>query len=1108
MYRTVLPSHTPCPVPGPQSHNHDWRRDSIQSIASINGDGDSTANIEFTSAFRTSLRGVKPRRPIQSAQRPTRQRVGAGVGSGIPIYEDSSAEQADLESNYNQNTNVPVRNDGRRDLISKPPQRPTRPVKGVAFATTSAVGHGFSSGETEVKRKVALPNDGLARLPRRPVSNAMTQQHTDLASLRPEDETVATTNISTILKPARRGTIYIPNDDTTMPSMYMGIFSPIKDLDRRDLAKNIQSECNFTGIAAQMIKKRGPRRSMLPGSPKRGLANVAMDRLDESVEVEPPPRVKALRRSIVTTDIANKTSLREERQIGERKRGPRASLMALSPKRGPLNAISAPLQAPVQTADKIGQGDGKENVPPGLGCKTEARDSRRCSITKRTTGEKPIMDKSAPFRDPGRFMENPEASTISRCYGSTASSTNKTTTDNVRSKVRSKPIWNSGVRPVTAQNAIRPKQSPPRISEHVNHEPNQKKPPVPTRFVMPTIKQEITFDEYPLLAEDIVTPSLYEDNWLGHQEIAITQLINNLFGSSTPEAATCDEEMLRIRLLDMYGDVEKATLYKRLQGALLYGALSVSSEILKASSRLNSDLGRRRAFNDLWLDTYDLSCLRAGLEVVIGRRCIRTSRDSSSSRRSSNDGGKAQRKTLQRFIETFLIRNEDGRPEANSSGNNSWSYHRTILRSLMLINVLDSIKSRESQLFSGCLFQSASPFKTSFEVVQALFQMLNPSAGDPLRALSHIGFVVHHSQYPLEEYLYPIDNIAVDLRDGVRLTRLVEILLYPSASRLDEDRQDPNSTTTVVLPSGESLSLTEGQRDWPLSQHLKFPCIGRATKLYNVQIALSALQGVKGVSDLVHDIKADDLVDGFREKTVRLLWGLASKWGLGGLVNWKDVEREIKRLCRTENAKVDGELFDRLDEEEGYARYKILLQIWAQAIGSSKGISVVNLTTSFADGRVFQAIVDEYEPHLASNGKGSATMKLSDRLKRLGCSDEFGRLFSQTETLAQGGHVFDRDFVIAALAFLSSRLLGPSQTGRAVVTIQRAWRAHLSRVTAVRKRQLKQVAEGCARVIQIRGQGFARSDGSMSSEAEIGCNERVPAWTSQPPEVEDIWLGL
>ena len=349
-------------------------------------------------------------------------------------------------------------------------------------------------------------------------------------------------------------------------------------------------------------------------------------------------------------------------------------------------------------------------------------------------------------------------------------------------------------------------------------------------------------------------------------------------------------------------------------------------------------MGRRKAFTDLWLDTYDLACLKAALEVVVGRQCGNSPSGSPTSRRKSDEGVSRTRQSLRRFIETFLIRNEDGKPDNASSDRTAWSYQRTLLRSIMLIKLLDSTKKSPSHIVNGCLFQPTSTYKSSISIVQALFQMLNPSAGDPLRALTHVGYSLSHSQYPLEEYVYKVENLAVDLRDGVRLTRLVELLLYPSASQLLDHAHDLDATTTVLLPTGELLSLTEGQHDWPLSQHLKFPCLSRATKLYNVQMALSALQGVKGITNIVQDITAEDIVDGFREKTVRLLWGLTSKWGLEGLADWSDVEREIKNLCRAGNTELDADILDALDDDdEGYARYKMLLKSWGPSNCESAG---------------------------------------------------------------------------------------------------------------------------------------------------------------------------
>lgn len=264
------------------------------------------------------------------------------------------------------------------------------------------------------------------------------------------------------------------------------------------------------------------------------------------------------------------------------------------------------------------------------------------------------------------------------------------------------------------------------------------------------------------------------------------------------------------------------------------------------SSRLSEDLGMKQHFLSLWLNTYDLQILQVCAEVVIGRECSGNPRISCNAQANSCSIQNSISK-LSRFLEMFLIRNEDAAPsDSDKTDVGTTGVQHTLLRSLMLIKLLDSAKTSCQPLLTGCLFQASSPNKTSTAVVQALAQLLNPAAGNIIRSLNHLNYTVSHVQEPLEEYDYHITNLAVDLRDGVRLTRLVEHLL--------------------------SSQTTGEEKDWPLSAHLKFPCMSRATKLHNVQIALDALKGVS--KELVGDVKAEDIVDGFREKTVALLWRL------------------------------------------------------------------------------------------------------------------------------------------------------------------------------------------------------------------------------------------
>lgn len=984
------PSATPCPIPPqrPQQHGR---------ASFLSPGDDTTSNIDFTAAFGGSLRNTRPRR---------RQNVVATARDrntlGFQIHED-----AELLPNGAR----------KKPALAQPAKRAieTRPTHAPAHDVSFALrdenqeeclpqvpdnsNRRFSQTQTRYAPRQADISSRLGG-PRRPAI----KPERPLVSL-PENSSIMLTS-TPVLKPPRRGTIYIPNEDTTMPSMYMGIFSPIKDINAGLVSGPEEAEMEITDIAAQMAKKRMARRSM----------------------------------------------------------------MATSPKRAPLHLLQKNIQESATVDDRVGQGGGKENVPPG-----------HSAAGDKIFGRHVLTSNKQPFDDELRYgnahiNDNREKKVLS-LHEPPASSTGRIVEKKSSQNASIKPTWNSGPRTRTSH-PIELKKTISKSNENAKAQDQVrlKKPTVPTRFVVPSVKTELLTEAYPILTEDLTAPSMYEDNWLSYQEISITQLVNNLFGASCAKSSSLEDGMLRIRLVEKYGEPGNVMLYKRLQAALLFGALSVPTDILKGAGQWSSDIGRRKAFTNLWLETYDLHCLQSALEVVVGRQCR-----VSPARRSSVNG--AIREALQRFIDTFLIRNEDGCPEQQGTDRAAWSYQRTILRSLMLIKVLDITKTTASQLVSGCLFQSSSSHKNSVCVVKALFQQLNPSAGDPIRALSHIGYRVTHSQYPLEEYENRIQNLAVDLRDGVRLTRLVELLLYPSASRSLDYTHDPNSTTTVLLPTGESLSLTEGEADWPLSQHLKLPCIGRATKLYNVQIALSALQDVRGMAAVVQDVKAEDVVDGYREKTVKLLWGLTSKWGLGGLVDWDDVEREIKRLCRTasnnnkKNSHID--FYDALhDEEDGPVRYHMLLKSWAQAIASKNGLAVTNLTTSFADKQVFEAIVDEYEGFFVNSADAVSSMRrrppLGERLRGLGCSEQFAGLFAGSGTTAdtsrQCGHVviFDRDFVVAALAFLCSRLLGPTKGSRAAVTIQRAWRRHWAQVLKARKCRLKMMAEGCAEAARTR----------------------------------------
>jgi abnormal spindle-like microcephaly-associated protein len=336
-----------------------------------------------------------------------------------------------------------------------------------------------------------------------------------------------------------------------------------------------------------------------------------------------------------------------------------------------------------------------------------------------------------------------------------------------------------------------------------------------------------------------------------------------------------------------------------------------------------------------------------------------------------------------------------------------------------------------------------------------------------------LSYKVEHVQYPLQEYTYHIDNIAVDLRDGIALTRLVELLIYP-ASTLDEQT---DKTVTISMPTGELLTSDIADKEsWVLSQHLKYPAIGRPQKVYNVQIALSALEGAPGIPPHAFDaIKADDIVDGHRENTLSLLWSLVGKCGFGNLVDWPQIVKETDRFCEQwyqsrdsfAGRDLDSDSEDATTEIAGLEYHKRLLLSWSRSIARLHGIRISNLTTSFADPKVLEVIVDTYLPSsLAPQTAEHSRFGLATKLKAVGCSTSFIALFTPQHTSARS--IPSRDFTLLTLSFLASRLLPLSITHRAASTIQAAFRRHMLRRKASQRIALMKMAHECAVVARAR----------------------------------------
>lgn len=551
---------------------------------------------------------------------------------------------------------------------------------------------------------------------------------------------------------------------------------------------------------------------------------------------------------------------------------------------------------------------------------------------------------------------------------------------------------------------------------------------------------------YPVLTENFTQLSLFENDWLTNQEIAITEVINEIFHSCPVKATPYNaDKSLRTILLELYDIHEVATLHSRLQASLVYGALS-APEAQIGKLKLRQDIGLRRQYITFLLDTYDEDALRAAAEVVVGRQIPSETPSDGTSLDS-----KAGRRELVCFLEAFFV--QVGDVDATDALRNDSPdldlvrWRKTMLRTLMLIWLLDQGKT--SGAVARNLFKTKSAHKSSTFVLRAVANMLLPSVGDITRALKQMNYEATYVQDPLDEINYQVENLAIDLRDGVFLTRLVEILLHCS-DKPNRPMKSYDETLTIVLPDATQLvsnvfGLDLKRSQVVLSQHLKMPCISDAQKTFNVQIALSALmhRGLHG-KNVVGDIIAKDIVDGHRENTMSFLWQLVSTFGLQHLVDWKVLASDISRVSETAYAVS----FPSQQQETA-------LRDWAATRASD--IPISNLSTDFANGKAYVAILNSfanYMPTLKVNDISNTSKALDHQLRTLGCSEAFRKQLVSTV----GVTVPSKETTISNLAFLASRLLPLTQQHHAASTIQKFWRA--SRLFRVVKQRVTKMRVG------------------------------------------------
>lgn len=284
-------------------------------------------------------------------------------------------------------------------------------------------------------------------------------------------------------------------------------------------------------------------------------------------------------------------------------------------------------------------------------------------------------------------------------------------------------------------------------------------------------------------------------------------------------------DKLRQAARQLFYSKEMSTVLQKVCSAIDAGKLSIREDKnVHLNLKLKSEIaGLILGYNPLWL--------RLGLETIYNEIIPL---------KSNSDSHGLTDFLLQRFLcDPYLLRKH----KSTVSPKYTADLKKFLLKKLlMLVYFLDQAKNAKLIPHDPCLFCKNATDKDSKSVLAHFARETLSAVGDINKYLKSHGYVVTHVQSYIHEFDYAVNNLGGDLRDGVRLTRIMEII---------QMRDD-------------------------LTSKLRVPAISRLQKVHNNQVVFNSL--LESGYEIQFEITPKDLVDGYREKTLSFLWQIIYKF--------------------------------------------------------------------------------------------------------------------------------------------------------------------------------------------------------------------------------------
>ena len=529
--------------------------------------------------------------------------------------------------------------------------------------------------------------------------------------------------------------------------------------------------------------------------------------------------------------------------------------------------------------------------------------------------------------------------------------------------------------------------------------------------------------------------------WVASQEASLTAWFNHVIdgGSpsddaasssdsvpTTPGRANAFKELVQTRSLErarrsmrqVFRSAPMRAMRAKIDAEVALGG----SLTVRRDRHMYADVGLQAEYMRALME-YNPRWLRVALETVVGERIE----------------GAGTKRAMKLFIHKHMLHDADltALYSTTIQGLHGEEYinsvHRHALRNFLTTAVLldfakvcaDKNLAGKSAMPSGakspassqmratmptCLFRPKASCKSSNAVLQRFASEFLHAVGDVTRQLSAMGCALHFKQGHLAEYRFRVTDLAVDLKDGVRLCRLLDMLKTTSSS---------SSVDELVY----------------LCDQLRVPATNLLRKKHNVELALTHLHEC-GVA--MQHIKSADVTKGDKSKTLALLWRIVVEHQLERLVNEAMIVAEIETLGAVPTTDLS---------DDGTRTSALLLQ-WCGVVCARYECAIADWTTSFSSGRALCLLVHHYHPSilpLDAISDADATLEISSeeatKLNFSLASECVSTMGCVPMMLGKcdGTTMPEEQSMVAFVAFLCARLIESSKEVKAALTIQGAW---------------------------------------------------------------------